>query len=224
MAGLIEQFQRLQEDRRSRRLGQMAEFITEFEIDPGNLNCRCPASFNLFSVLGLEGDEVKHTRFLTWLLDPNRNHGQRTLFLRGFIEECCRLDLPVGDSDRFRIRAEYDGLESIIDLMIYSQRKFLIFLENKVYAAEGTNQVDREFRDLRRLGEALRIPESHQRAIFLTPDGRKPTSGDASHWQTLSYEKVAETFRTLLPEITAPKVKCIVSDWLDAISTLGREQ
>jgi hypothetical protein len=97
----------------------------------------------------------------------------------------------------------------------------LIYVENKVFAGEGIHQVDREFRDMRRLGIALEIPKERQFAVFLTPDGRPPLSGDATLWRTVSYGGIAAAFGNLLPRITSTKVKIFLKDWIDTISTFG---
>lgn len=49
---------------------------------------------------------------------------------------------------------------------------FLVFLENKVLSTEGPDQLGREFRDMQTLGNALRIPEGHRYAVFLTAMGQ----------------------------------------------------
>lgn len=105
--------------------------------------------------------------------------------------------------------------------MVVRRGEFLIYLENKVYASEGTEQIDREFCDMRRLGASLKIPEQMQFPVFLTPLGRPPSSGDPAPWRTLSYVDLASTFAELLPSITAPKVKVLLQDWVATISTFG---
>jgi hypothetical protein len=105
--------------------------------------------------------------------------------------------------------------------MVVRRGGFLIYLENKVYASEGTEQIDREFRDMRRLGASLKIPEQMQFPVFLTPRGRLPSSGDPAPWRTISYGDLASAFVELLPSIAAPKVKVLLQDWVDTISTIG---
>ena len=55
---------------------------------------------------------------------------------------------------------------------------------------------------MRRLGQALRVPQDRQFAVFLTPDGRSPTSSDSTRWQTVSYGAIYAEFSRLLPSHT----------------------
>jgi len=220
MGAFINSFQVLRVATQNQRLGEMRVFLSTFEENRSRLLYQKHIKFNVFSLFGVETDEVRHSRFLAWLLDATSDHGQGNVFLRSFVESC-RLNIAPNDLDRYRVQTEFSGVESIVDVMVCHRGKFLIYLENKVFAQEGPDQIDREFRDMCRLGSALRIPREQMFAIFLTPDGRRPTSGDATRWRTLSYNKIAREFKKLLPKITAAKVKFILRDWIETISTFG---
>jgi hypothetical protein len=131
------------------------------------------------------------------------------------------LDLPPQAFARYQVRTELARAESIIDVTVFQRGAFLIYLENKIFAAEGFKQLEREFRDMRRLGAALRVPQDRQFAIFLTPDGRPPVSGVATRWRTVSYPEIAGAFQALLPGINSTRVKAILNDWIRTVSTFG---
>jgi hypothetical protein len=42
--------------------------------------------FNFFETIGFVGQELMHSRFLAFLLDPNQSHGLGVLFLKRFLE------------------------------------------------------------------------------------------------------------------------------------------
>ena len=172
MRSFIAAFRALRDQRRADRLASMEDFLSTFEQAHRRI-WRTKVDFNLFSLLGIQTDEVRHSALLAWLLDPESGHGQGTLFMRLFTE-LCSVDLPDTAFHRYTVRTEFAGEESIIDVMVSAHAEFIIYVENKVLAAEGPDQVDREFRDLRRLGAALSVPRRHQYAVFLTPDGRRP--------------------------------------------------
>lgn len=44
--------------------------------------------FNVFETIGFTNQELMHSRFLAFLLDPKRNHGLGDLFLRSFLRNC----------------------------------------------------------------------------------------------------------------------------------------
>ncbi len=219
MEAFIAEFRALRDARRQVRLEEMVAFLATFEATHRRV-WRARVDFNLFSLLGVQISEATHSSVFAWLLDAESGHGQGDLFMRAFIE-LCSLDIPEPLLARYSVRTECVGAESIIDVMVVRRGGFLIYVENKVYASEGLEQVDREFRDMRRLGASLKIPEQRQFAAFLTPRGRLPSSGDPTRWRPLSYGDLARAFAELLPRITAPKVKVLLQDWVDTISTFG---
>jgi hypothetical protein len=61
-----------------------------------------------------------------------------------------------------------------VDIEIVSQKNFVIHIENKIWAAEGTDQTGRESRDLLERAKQLQIHENRCHALFLTLDGCPP--------------------------------------------------
>ena len=219
MQSFIDEFRALRLAAQETRLIAMADFLALFaELDQRQRTSQ--VDFNLFSLFKVETDEVRHSRFLAWLLDPGSGHGQGDLFLQAFAE-ACHLDLPLDALDRYHVRTEFSGAEAIIDILVYKAGAFLIYLENKVLASEGYDQLNRELRDMRRLGRSLQVPKARQHAIFLTPDGRDPVSGDAMHWQAISYSQLARAFEKVLPAIADAKVCDVVQDWIETVSVFG---
>lgn len=122
---------------------------------------------DLFAELNLSGVEAFHTRMLAFLLNPLAAHGQGGLFLDLWLK--C-LELPGGSSGA-RVVAEYAiTSQSRVDLLL-RLKNHTILIENKVYAGEGEDQLARYATWLQQ------EPVAHKTLIFLTPDGRRPTSG-----------------------------------------------
>jgi hypothetical protein len=217
MSSLISEFRALRAAKREARLERMEAFLSVFP----EIRRQQPVDFNVFSLLGVEADEVRHSRFLAWLLDAGADHGQGSIFLEAF-SASCGLNIAPAALNRYHVRTEFSGTESIIDVMVCRKGEFLIYLENKVLAQESPEQIDREFRDMCRIGSSLRVPEGRRYAIFLTLDGRHPTSGDAAHWTAVSYKRIAERFEKLLPDITSEKVSFVLRDWIEIVSVFGR--
>lgn len=202
---------------RSRRTSHQTERAQRMGVFFGAV-ARQPAvthGFNTLAVCRVGTDEVLHSGILAWMLDSRGGHGQGSLFLQAFLETCC-IPLPVNLS-ACRVRTEFSGANAIVDILVYRCEELLVYVENKVLAAEGDKQVDREFRDMRMLGVGLRVPENRQFAVFLTPDGRMPTSGEASRWKAVSYSAVAQAFRGVLPRITDTKASGFLQDWMDTV-------
>src|SRR4051812_21689271 len=52
------------------------------------LLCETGESFNIFNVLDLEYHETRlHSKFIAELLNPQGSHGQKTVFLKRFLEQ-----------------------------------------------------------------------------------------------------------------------------------------
>jgi len=209
---LIIAFRALRSAQSAQRLEAMQGLLTDW--DPPRL----PPTFNVFSLLDLTSDEVRHSRFLAWLMDAEGDHQQGNLFMRAFARACA-LDIPEDNIERYRMRREISGRESVVDIMAYRFGEFVIFVENKIHAEEGPGQLVREFRDMRRICKQLRVSEDRQYAVFLTPDGRQPVSGGGTQWVTLSHSRLAEVFEKALSEVTDGKVRTIVRDWIEAFSS-----
>jgi len=135
--------------------------------------------------------------------------------------DLCGLDLPPAALDRYAVRTECAGMESIIDVMVFRRREFLVYVENKILAPEGEDQVDREFRDMRRRGAALGVPVERQYAVFLTPGGRAPISGDPSRWRPVSYGGLAGAFADVLPSVSSDEVRVVLRHWIETVSRFG---
>jgi len=211
----IEVFDSRRVKRDEKRIEVIGNFIKNFS-DFNRISNR-PIDCNMFKLLKLNDDEVKNSAILTWLLNPRANYYENKIFFDAFLKSC-GIDLSFDRIDNYSVRTEFPGMESIVDLLIYKKGTFIIYVENKINAQEGIDQCTRELRDLHRLGNRLKVQMDKQFAIFLTPDGRKPESGDHKHWRTLSYVELSTTFRQLIPEIKSEKIRYVLEDWLEIVS------
>ncbi len=222
MINLIEIFNTRRSTRTRRRMQLMRDFIASYIKLKETLGGNDTALFNVFNILDIGNDEVRHSSFLAWLLDAKANHYQGNLFFSAFLQSC-KIDLPLDRLTGYVVRPKFKGVESIIDVLVYCKNEFIVFIENKIDSEEGIEQLAREFRDMRRLSSRLRILHERQFAVFLTPDGREPVTGDPTCWQTLSYQQLGALFEQLVPQITSDKVRFTLEDWLVVISDFGRE-
>lgn len=104
--------------------------------------------FNIYSLLGLEYKENEtHSNIIADLLNPKGSHGQGSLFLEKFIE--CITNVPTSITYAEVFREYYIGLINEnyteggrIDLLI-KWNKHIWVIENKLYAKEQPNQIER---------------------------------------------------------------------------------
>lgn len=60
-------------------------------------------NYNVFKIIGLYSDEVKHSKFIGNLLNAKAEHGQKDIFLKLFIEEI---------KEFFRDKTKFENFET----------------------------------------------------------------------------------------------------------------
>jgi hypothetical protein len=218
MARVIDIFKGLREERRQERLDAMQELVRAFHHRRRHGPSDNRVGLNVFSLAGLDTDEVSHSAILAWLLDAEAGHGQGDMFLRAFLD-ACRPGLSLTIPDEYHVQTEFSGTLSRIDIIVYGAREFLLYIENKTVSPDTPGQHDREMSDMRRVGAILDVPKRAQFAIYLTPDGRPAVGENAHQWHRVAYRDLGQAFEALLPRITQDKVRYVVTDWLDTILT-----
>ena len=106
-------------------------------------------NYNLFSILRIEGSELKHSALIANLLDPKGSHGCGDAFLRAFFEialkeraylfEDCTLPHSYTEYYTGPIAGDTGGR---IDILVKSSHYGLI-IENKIYAGDQDKQLTR---------------------------------------------------------------------------------
>jgi hypothetical protein len=199
----------------------MGAFLVLFEQRHREAVIAKPCNFNVLSRCGLTDDEVRHSDIIAWLLDETESHGHRRLFFNAFME-LCGYDLP-DKNVPYSTRTELSGWESRVDVAVYRKWEFVLFIENKTVSDEGKGQLNREHRDLQRLGKALRVPNNRRYAVFLTPNTnnrRTLKSGRAEDWRCISYAELADRVAAVLPEVTDTKLTLFLRDWIQTVRLL----
>jgi hypothetical protein len=219
MRTLIENFQKLSDSKHGERLIHMSDFITTFsEIRVRNRRTMKPR-FSVFDVLQVGADEVRHSSILAWLCDADSYHGLGNVFFKELLDTCS-VDIPSSVLADYDVRTEFRGNESIIDVMISKAGEFIIYLENKIFAEEGVDQLNREYRDMRYFGDILRVPEGRQYAIFLTRNRLvKLRTGDPKQWSRISYPDLSVAVQKTAEGTSDLKLKGFLEDLAETYST-----
>ena len=145
-------------------------------------------NFNIFNILGVRNDEVKHSRFLAELLNPNGTHGMKHSFLKLF---CEHLGITDFDSSNASVTIEkYTGriTENFeeggnIDIIITDTQENAIIIENKIYAPDQKAQLSRYHKHGTKEYKSFRL-------YYLTLDGK-----DASDFSKVNLTK--ESFKRI---------------------------
>ena len=126
----------------SENIEDYKKFLEEFKIAFAKHEKRCEErrrrgihDLNIFDVL--ETKEVKHSKFLSALLDPDGLHYQDDLFLREFVDICELKDFDF-DTSRAKVYREYNN----IDIYITDGDKHII-IENKLWTIDHDEQIAR---------------------------------------------------------------------------------
>lgn len=183
-------------------------------------------NFNIFRALGIVDYELRHSRFLAWLLDPQENHGLSDHFLKSFLKAITYKaeSFPVIDSDAVTLfDIDSWSLEDAevlhewrnIDILIKSDaHRFLCLIENKLWSTEHDDQLER----YRRIVES-EFGEFRRLFVYLTVEGDRPSDGD---YLTLTHKDVVELIEVQLlrrEKQLGPDVATFMTHYAQAIDS-----
>jgi hypothetical protein len=159
--------------------------------------------FNIFEAIGVVRQELRHSDFLAFLLDPQENHGLGSFFLKRLLQKAIinsdHQDLPISPididiwmMDDVEILREWNN----IDILIVNQLKeFVVIIENKIGTGEHDDQLARYWDIVRHRYRGWRIL-----ALYLTPDGLHATE---DHYISIDYHLVNDILESIIRNRTA---------------------
>lgn len=127
--------------------------------------------FNVFDALAIEDLELEHSKFLAFLLNPRQRHDQGDRFLRSFLH-LIGITAPPHGLDTAEVTTETRISEGRLDILIRIPSKLTVCIENKVWAIDQEDQINKY---LRWLNSASMITPS-KAFVYLTPKGASPTN------------------------------------------------
>jgi len=203
----------------SRRLTPVLQEATEWRRNNSPL-------FNIFKALGVERKEVAISRILTFLLSPRAAHEQGDVFLSMFLQQLDqRLELagknplPRTGLREALVQPEAwietpQGESARLDIRIECGREFLLVIENKIDHQEGDGQLEK-YR-----AWMTEQPHSRQVLVFLTPDGRLPSSIKPESCICFSYQKdIREWLASAGQMVRSNSVLDVIDQFQKIIST-----
>ena len=126
---------------------QYDKLLKDEDFDKLDLGLKNP---NIFQILRITKNEIRHSNFLSWLLDPNQSHKLGDIFLKRFLREVFssdkfgeidQIDVEGMDLSKVEIQREWKNIDILIKL-----ENVVVCLENKVLSKEHSNQL----KDIRR--------------------------------------------------------------------------
>ena len=129
--------------------------------------------YNVFSILGLETDEVRtHSAFLADLLNPQGSHRQGAAFQKLFLKAALNHSELEKDSETFQVKKEAFTDHGRIDILL-EKNDACIVIENKIYADDQDAQMERYYD----YATSKRLSEEQIKLVYLTLDGSPPSKG-----------------------------------------------
>ena len=176
--------------------------------------------FNVFDALGVVYQEIRHSNFLGWLLDPASSHGQGALFLRPVLMDLLRatpvsqkplsaVDLDGAELRGVTVRREWKHIDVLIDV---EDPPLVVAIENKIRAGEHSNQLER-YREVvgREFGDKPSL------FVFLTREGDEPSDEAWVPYDYGSLQRSLERTLRVHGDAVGDEVKVFLGHYLSVL-------
>ena len=153
--------------------------------------------FNIFEAVGMKRQEIRHSRFLAFLLDPNEIHGLGDTFAKRLLQQVLMstpdvsapvtpVELSLWDLGKMEVRREWNYIDIFL---LDEQNRLAIFIEHKVDTGEHSDQLRRYYETVQQ-----HYPDHKAIGLYLTPTGDEPSY---EAYLPLSYGLVCEVLDDL---------------------------
>lgn len=166
---------------------------------------------NIFKILRVSNAEIRHSNFLSWLLDPTANHKLNDSVLSKFLQEI------INSSDNFdeSIAVEDIGIKNVeirrewenIDLLIILD-EYVLCIENKIFSGEHSDQLTR-YKNI----VETNFPNKSQIYVYLNPFGYS-SFGESDVYLPISYQVIIDILENLNFEEIDMTVKSFIEQYL----------
>ena len=179
-------------EQKVQRVESILKRIRELKEEDEEIAKATGKNFNVFSVLGVERKEVRHSAFLKDLLDPKGTHSQGVVFLEHFLKLPPLLKkLPRSfyeNLEEFQVTKEqyapYSNNEyGLIDIFL-KKRDACIIIENKIDRSLDPGQLNKYYTYAKRMGFRQIC------LVYLTPEGKKPSKESLAGQESLDADRV----------------------------------
>jgi len=174
--------------------------------------------FNILEALGVVRQELRHSDFLRFLLDPRNPHGlgdtfvkrllQRVLMVAGDVPvPLTPIELELWDLGRVEVRKEWQHIDI---LLVDEVHQLVVIVENKIGTREHSDQLRRYYRIVEEHHPGWRIV-----AVYLTPNGDLPSHGS---YLPVDYGLVCEVMDGLAEDrasVVNPDLKTLMAHYTD---------
>ena len=160
-----------------------------------------------FEATGMISQEIRHSHFLSYILDPNRPHEFGHLLLKELLylltendtenSEYSKLDYHFMELSNVKVFREWKNIDLLIEIpsLNPSIKGAVVCIENKIYASEHGNQLARYEKTTK---DKYTSDKWNCSFIYLTIDGALPSKKHIALWQPISLEDVIASFESTI--------------------------
>lgn len=197
---------------------------------------------NIFDAVGMSTQEVKHSAFLAWLLDPNKPHGLGNAVLKLLLEKVRAYPainrIPSNAEIIAKISEDFsDSLQNAPDLIVETEKVLFdpnsridifirsdkndktLVIENKVFTSTHDDQLKRYEHEAKLLGGDTLF-------IYLTPHGDIPTDINGNYqqgWCMIDYKTITDIVKESMRSIPRTKNNAkligLTEDYISTVDT-----
>ena len=141
------------------------DLLKDIEFDKLELGLQNP---NIFEILKISKTEIRHSNFLSWILNPNGSHQLGDIFLKRFLREVFsseifnninQVDVEGIDLSNVEVYREWNNIDLLIKI-----DNIVICIENKVLSKESSNQLTKYKKVVEN-----NFPKEKKLFVYLTP-------------------------------------------------------
>ncbi len=176
--------------------------------------------FNILEALGVVRQELRHSDFLAYLLDPRGNHGLGDAFVKRLLQRVLMtagntpvsvtpIQLELWSLDRMEVRREWQRIDI---LLLDEDHELAVIVENKIGSGEHSDQLQRYYRTVEEHHPGWRIL-----AVYLTPGGETPSH---ESYLPVGYGLVCEVIDDLAESqasVVSPDLKTLMIHYTDML-------
>lgn len=182
------------------------------------------AKYNVFDILNINRQELRHSDFLAFLLDPSKSGEIGSQFLQSFLTLLAKdivsqldfFNMLYGNVEKVNVSREVAVKNGRIDILIDleitkgNRQQIVIAIENKVDTGEHDNQLGKykEFLSSGRYKDHTKV------MLYLSPDKSEPSDND---WTAIDYEFIYTVLNRIDMETADITIKTLVNDYKKTI-------
>ena len=175
--------------------------------------------FNIFEAIGAVRQELRHSDFLAFLLNPNQPHGLGDSFAKSLLQiailnsdietPISPIDLDIWTLDELEVRREWQNIDI---LLIDDEHNFVVIIENKIDSGEHSQQLER-YRGIIR----NHFSNYQMLCLFLSPEGVLPTDDKYIPVDFSTICNLLETITETRTSTLGPDVRTLITHYTNML-------